>query len=206
MKPNAPPVRWKRTDATDDLKYCPHHEQFSLIYAREYAIGRGFSYSETNSLISNLKASPLSTNRKHYKQQAIEHFARELVQLIGETELILIPNPPSKTAIHPEYDDRIVQVARKVETACEGVEVAELLRRSRDAKAASSGGGRTVEKRKSTLQVDADLARELSKRSRAVFLLDDMLTSGSSFEAARQLLEPYGLDVFGLFWARAKDI
>lgn len=105
-------IRWKRTDATDVLIYCPNHEDLGLMYAREYAIGQSFDYSETNDLISNLKAPPTNTKRAPHKKRAIKRFAHEVAEFIREVETVLVPNPPSKTPNHRDYDDRILRVAR----------------------------------------------------------------------------------------------
>lgn len=84
----------------------------------EYTAGVGWSHSATNQLIYNLKKNPLSAPQAlWYKSEAIRRVAAVIganlkQELLGRT--VIVPIPPSKLASSPEYDDRMIQVARAI--------------------------------------------------------------------------------------------
>ena len=119
-------ARWRRTDDSIWLYNCPEHKDLNLIYGRIYTVGEGYQFSETNQQISNLKIKPSETQRLRWKRVAINKFATELTALLrtnipANRSMALIPIPPSKTPIHFEYDDRLLQVARAVAASLENV-------------------------------------------------------------------------------------
>src|SRR3982751_3520461 len=101
----------RRLEATDE---CFH--------AREYAAGKGYSHSETNQLISNLKkpVTERGTPRWPYKERAIERFAKELVPLlkIADEKYFIAPVPSSKRVDDPQYDNRLELVIDLVCRSC----------------------------------------------------------------------------------------
>ena len=110
-------ARWRRTDMVS-IWLCIRHKELNLIYGRIYTVGEGYQFSDTNRRISNLKIKPSETQRLRWKRVAINKFVNELTALLkanvpANRSMALIPIPPSKTTRHPEYDDRLLQVARR---------------------------------------------------------------------------------------------
>jgi hypothetical protein len=70
-------LRWKRVDETDWLAHCEEKARHNLYYGRTYTTGQGYSYSETNNLIINLKILPNEENRLRHKKRAIQSFIDE---------------------------------------------------------------------------------------------------------------------------------
>lgn len=173
---------------------------------REYTPRAGFSYSETNNLISNLKKSPERRGKPEwfYKEQAVRQLGQELRQATNPKWLLdatIVPMPPSKTKGHPLYDDRIVQIARIL---CDGTgaQMRELLYQDVDTEAHhQQDNRRDVTRLMNILKVDESVA---SPPPRQIGILDDMLTTGAHFRAGKHvLLQRFpGVRVLGLFLAR----
>jgi len=91
-------------NVTTSLSYTPH---------------QGHNHSTTNNLILNLKKSVDRQGRPEYfyKGQAINQAGNMLRQVLSEenlTTITCVPIPCSKTKIHALYDDRMVQVLRRM--------------------------------------------------------------------------------------------
>ena len=164
-------------------------------------------YSQGNQLIRNLKKSVtrrLQADYK-YKSQAIADSAALLnsVFKLGESVLskaIVSPIPPSKILGHPEYDDRMLQIAQG---ACHGTggSCIELLRQTESYATAhhQQAGSRP---KPSDLEAIYEMANDLTRP--VVILVDDVLTTGSHFVAARNVIlnaHP-NTRVIGFFMAR----
>jgi predicted amidophosphoribosyltransferase len=193
------------------LAHCPDHAAQFLFYARTYTARQGFEFSKTNQLILNLKKSVrASPPELHYKQQAIRRFAQEVIDLLTkrrspDKSLTLVPMPPSKDRSHPEYDDRIEQVAQAIATQVQNVEWLPLLYMSQSIDSYHlRSGGRSPDEIYDLMQVESTEVSRYQPGSILV-LLDDVLTSGAHFTAARRrLLEAFPVaDVIGIFWAKA---
>jgi hypothetical protein len=170
----------------------------------EYTRGRGFGYSRTNNLVSNLKKSPDRRNTPEwkYKLQAIkeagEAFAANInPQALGCTAFV--PIPPSKPTSSPLYDDRIAQVARAISS---NVDVREVLHTLADREPAHlTSNARDPVALRATIGIKNEL---LKPAPRYVVLLDDLLTTGCSFKVCKEILAkvwPTG-DISGIFVAR----
>lgn len=206
-------LRWRKTDSSIRLINCPGHEDLWLVYGRIYTSRAGYSYSETNQLIFNLKILPnAEAVRRRYKEQAIQRFAEELCGFWSrypEFSISLVPMPPSKTVKHPDYDDRIEQVAWTVASDLHNVFCLPLLLRIRDVPSSHQHPGisRSSERIYQDLLIDEAVASSYQGGT-VLMLLDDVLTSGAHFSAARRcLLERFpGTDVRGMFWAKAQEL
>ncbi|MBD1997310.1 hypothetical protein H6G00_11835 [Leptolyngbya sp. FACHB-541] len=204
-------IRWRKTDASDWLQHCPEHESFYLVYGRIYTPGEGYSFSETNNLISNLKASPQQQQRLRYKRLAMEKFAAEVIDLFTDglkktSSLVLVPMPPSKAKDHPDYDNRIEVVAQRVAEAFENIVCLPLLVTIESHEGYhTSGASREAEDIYNSIAVDEEITGYYSEGSTFV-ILDDILTSGAHYAAARRkLLERFSnTEVKGLFWAKSQ--
>lgn len=170
----------------------------------EYTAYKGYSHSETNQLVSNLKKKPAlrTTGQWVYKTGAIQRVARSIAaNILSEAlpALTFVPIPPSKPPSSPDYDDRMTQVARQIGPACD---VRELLftQTERDARHAS-GDKRDPAVLRATLALRPEL---LANPPRQIVLLDDVLTTGCSFTVCASMLREVlpDADIFGIFVAR----
>ncbi|EDX82493.1 hypothetical protein S7335_1197 [Synechococcus sp. PCC 7335] len=205
-------ARWRRTDDSVWLASCPEHKDLNLIYGRIYTVGQGYQFSDTNQQISNLKIKPSETQRLHWKRVAIQKFADELTALLKanipkDRSIALIPMPPSKTSSHPDYDDRVLQVAMAVATNLSTVRCWPVLECVVNRESLHSGSApRTVREVYSSIGINKAIFSSCNE-DEIFCLLDDVLTSGATFSAARnKLLEQFpGKKVSGIFWAKAEQ-
>lgn len=101
-----------------DELYLHHHWYLSredeCYFSGEYTARRGYAYSETNGLISNLKK---GVERRglpewRYKEQAIWLAAARLRESLSPAFLqsaTVVPIPPSKAPTDLLYDDRMTK-------------------------------------------------------------------------------------------------
>ena len=133
-------------------------------------------------------------------QQAASHRIASLIHRTAEPLLLgtdlVIPMPSSRAGAFP-------RLRRCIETALPAIPVIPLLR-------VRDGGYTTFHNRAnrrpgpdyltSRLQLDSQIAHATGRR---VLLVDDVLTTGAHWHAARALLERAGFDVTGLFFTAA---
>jgi predicted amidophosphoribosyltransferase len=192
----------------DELTREDHHHlapEDRCYFLREYTSHKGFNYSETNQLISNFKKKP--SRRGHsdwkYKGQAIRQIIAELAAVLPagafRQDTAIVPIPPSKVEGHPEYDDRMIQVAKGVCIA-RGT-CLDLLRCRQSMDAAHESEVRpSLGELEDNLQVVPSAAPPGLRR---IVLLDDVLTAGTHFKAAQRIIQrALSLEVFGVFAAR----
>lgn len=174
-------------------------------FLREYTAGRGYAFSETNNLISNFKKPPsrAGTSQGFYKDQALEQLAAELRGSLGEGWLktaTLVPIPPSKAIDHPDHDDRLARLLAKL--APGPLDIRLLLRQEKTTDAAHLSPHRPrPEAIAANYRVNLAL---LTPKPAALAIVDDVLTTGAHFKAARQVLRPHfpGIPMIGIFLAR----
>jgi predicted amidophosphoribosyltransferase len=112
--------------------------------------------------------------------------------------------PPSAIKTDPRYDDRMVRVLKAIDGGA-GLDIRELLVQieSTDPDHAvwPSGHRRSPEERESLLTVDNSLALPTPEQ---IGIVDDVLTNGSHFVAAKRILQRRfpGVPVVGIFFAR----
>ncbi len=201
---------WKITGEDDRLDYCPDHAQKTLIYARTYTIGENYKHSGTNQLIFNLKRrTTASQGALYHKKEAIRQFADEASVFLSRHEksrqLCLVPMPSSKIASHPEYDDRIEQVAERVSLRLRSRATHLLMLEAITNRQPSHLGGSRNEVGASMKINDA--AIEKYDPSSVIVIIDDVLTSGAHFSAAFKHIRSRlpNAEIVGLFWAKAQD-
>jgi hypothetical protein len=175
-------------------------------YLFEYTSRRGFGFSQTNQLISNLKKSPRRANLPdyHYKRRAI----RECSSCLGTTlnddwlrNATLIPIPPSKAVGHPEYDPRITEICNGIAKPYR-VDVRELVRQNQSTAAAheSEDHRQSVEDLLAIYEIDEVLTMPVPT---AIGIVDDVLTAGTHFRAMQvRLSERFPGVPNGFFIAR----
>lgn len=170
----------------------------------DYTARKGYGFSVTNQHIANLKKHPRhrGTAQWRHKQSAIELIGRTISENLNPETLQIItfvPIPPSKTPSHPEYDDRMAQVARAIGP---DADVRELIVSAMDREPRHGADRRRdpVALRES-LQLRAE---PLSPPSGMIVLIDDVLTTGCSFKVCKSMLTGRwpALAVIGVFVAR----
>lgn len=202
--------RWRKIDESDGLIYYLASEDPTLYYRRIYTVWRDYSFSETNQLIHNLKKIPIPENSHtfHHKKKAIELFSNEIITLLSNSkqQIIIVPIPPSKTKDHPEYDNRIEQVAGKVSTGLANVTCRSLLIRTKNIESHHiSRAPRNPEKIYDSLRIDESSDIQTNSHT-IIVLLDDVITTGAHFVASRRLIKERYRDtkIYGVFWAKAE--
>ena len=201
------PERFWQIDGTN----CAQHALLTCAdrcyYLWEYAPRRGYGFSPTNQLISNLKIKPSllagCATRAQYKRIAITHAAAALRQIISrefvEMHATFIPMPCSKAIGDVEYDDRM---ARVLGSSFEGwaADVRQMLiiteSRAADHECTERVSYETL--RAMTRLIDSATPRPI------IVVVDDVLNSGKHYKVARELLSaryPHAR-VRGVFLAR----
>ncbi len=207
------PIRFRNIDDTnrqDHARLTPD-DKCSFLYeftAFEHTNGLGFKFSDTNQLIHNLKKKPserLTKGGWGYKGKAIAQCATALREALSPEWLqtgTIVPVPSSKAIGHPDYDDRLIQIARSLSTPAP--DVREIVRNMQSHEAAHEAGAHrpTVEELVERYQIDEALATSAPVHSIAVF--DDVLTAGTHYRAMQQVLSGRfpGVPIFGIFIAR----
>jgi hypothetical protein len=198
-----------RFQLIDDQNRIDHYHLTAdddCCFLYEYTSGKNYSFSETNSLISNLKKKPSQANSPGYlyKARAIERCARELTSVINPiwlTKATLVPVPPSKARDHPDYDDRMMRICRGIGAGVADVRELVGQRVSLDAAHETKGPRPSVDQLIAVYEIDESVA-DLSSSS--IGVVDDVLTAGTHFVAMRTVLQRRfpGMPIFGLFIAR----
>ena len=194
----------------DDLVLGDHsflNSTDECFYLMEYTSHAGFNHSEANSIIINFKKSPTlkGTDQYFYKERDIKKVTRYFQNVFPNDNLMgitLVPMPPSKSPNHEEYDDRILQIVQGVCTTFQA-DVRELLIMTESIPSFHSG----LENRlpPNVLSSKMTLVEELCQEVPShIIIFDDVITSGSHFKAAQQILTSRfpGVPISGVFVAR----
>lgn len=195
------------------LKIDPKYYQWldpndQCWYYGEYTSGGGWGASETNRQILNLKKGPgAKAGELHYKSVAVNYWGDALAKLLTLENTVgnctFVPMPGSKPEGHAEYDDRIGRVLTRMSAHHAGVDVRRLLKQHSERSAQHAGGGR-----KSPSEICETLAVDYSlvppPLARTIIVVDDVITMGASFAAAKALLTtlPNVQEVVGVFLAK----
>lgn len=188
----------------------PDHFQLAAddkcLFLFEYTSHRDFKFSETNNLISNLKKKPSTAAKPgyHYKERAIASCAKAFSKTLNGKWLdfaTLVPTPGSKIAGHIDYDDRILQICRRIRQN-PPVDVRPLVRQTQSYEASHTTGNRiSVDELVAMYEIDEAIANPAPK---AIGIVDDLLTVGVHFRAMHTVLSERfpGVPITGLFVAR----
>ena len=139
-----------------------------------------------------------------YKQIAIRTAAQAFRNAIDDQILqtaTFVPIPPSKAKDHPEYDNRMTQLIMAIDTA-NPVDCRELIVQSESTAAAHESDIRPAPRElEDRYAVDPTL---IEPRPTYLILIDDVLTTGSHFRAAKRVLQQIfpELPIVGYFVAR----
>lgn len=178
-------------------------EEDECYYIGNYTPGENYNHSEVNQIVFNLKMPVAYQNeyRYRYKRREIARCGAAIGRAVNNTMATysaLVPIPPSKPCSHPEYDDRVAQIAanahpfRKSELLTTSIvrEPAHLNRQKK----------RSIQGVYDTLESHADRILDAS----TCILIDDVLTTGASFKACKRKITEMGVfeRILGVFVAR----
>lgn len=173
----------------------------------DYTSGGGYQASDTNHWISNLKKKPSApAGELYWKSQAVTYWGNLLRSLLPpdrtQNLITFVPVPGSKPRGHVDYDERMLRVLRHMALGYPNLDVRPLLVQTREREPQHHGSRLSPTELLQTLAVDqGQLGSPLKK---VVFVVDDVITQGSSFNAAKSLITPLsGVEqVRGLFLAK----
>ena len=171
-----------------------------VYYFVDYTVGSSYQENEVTSFLINFKRCPEKhpegAGARWYKEEAIR-LASVALSGLEPQRYTWVPLPPSKPAGHPQHDDRILRALQGVVPPCD---IQEAIKQElpRDAQHTSLEH-RDPERLKAGWSVEPFVPKK------AVILLDDVLTSGCTFRAAKDLLRSTGVEVpiAGVFLTRA---
>lgn len=174
------------------------------LFFGEYTSRVGFDHGDTNQLISNLQKPVARAGKPDYKYKdaAIATIAAAIRAASGKAkrgEVVIVPAPPSKPRGHPDYDDRIERIARRIGPGADVRCLLETITPREQAKRADQRPA--IDDLVKSMTVRLDL---LDPHPAGVILLDDVITNGTTFKAAQRLLTPHlpNTKLVGLFVAR----
>ena len=178
----------------DQLTIGDHHlltVADEIYYFGEYTARKGFDYSPTNQLITNLKhgVEHRGQPRWRHKQRAIIEVAESLARYIGDdfaTQATFVPIPPSVVRTDVSYDGRNMEILGQFQKRKAGVDARELLVQTTSTRKSHHCDNRlTVEELVNVYDVDESRSDPAPS---IIVLFDDVLTTGTHFVAARQVL------------------
>jgi predicted amidophosphoribosyltransferase len=186
----------------------PDHSYLSpsdeCFFFGEYTARAGYSHSNTNSIISNLKKSPSlrGTSQWQHKERAIRECGAAIASNIKSerlSELTFVPIPPSKSPSSADYDDRITLVARAISPQAD---VREILYCAADREAMHTNQNhRDPNALRNLLGTRTEL---IANPRPIIVLIDDVVTTGCSFSVCKAILGRYwpASQIVGIFIAR----
>jgi hypothetical protein len=191
-----------------DELYLPHHWRLDAAdecyFGGEYTAGRGYTYSETNQLILNLKKKMERRGLPDwgYKARAIRQSAVNLRDSLNPGFLAsatFVPIPPSKVIGDPEYDDRMTQVVQLLGEEVDARELVYQTESMEEAHAAETRPGPTA--LYNNYQIEETRIAPIPSQ---IAVVDDVLTTGAHFKAMKKILgETYPeIRIVGIFIAR----
>lgn len=181
-----------------DHWYLTHQDE--CFYFGEYTPRAGYGHSSTNQLIHNLKKGlqHKGTAQWRYKQRAISDCGAAIASnLKSNAEVVIIPMPPSKCPGSPEYDDRMLQVAKAIGS----VQVRDIIYTLADREALHASCDHRDQR---ALRAKLGMRSEKGIPPRNAILLDDLVTTGCSFTVCKAMLAEEWPEtrILGIFIAR----
>lgn len=212
---STPPIprRFSVIDETNRGQYAFLQEQDECYYIWErisqlWAGDERPDYASipaTNQFISNFQI-PVTCKtdnpkRYYWKEQALKYGATALGTLIPESwreHGTFVPVPPSKVRSDQEHDPRLLMTLRAISPRLN--DIRELVFQTENADAKRKGVSPADRAQNYSINED-----EAAPDPTAIFIVDDVLTTGCHFKAVELVLKerfPAAI-VFGLFLARA---
>ena len=178
----------------DQLTIGDHHlltTADEISYFGEYTARRRFDYSPTNQLITNLKhgVEHRGAPRWYWKERAIDEVAESLTRYINDDfarQATFIPIPPSVVRADVNYDSRNMDILQQFQKRKAGVDARDLLFQTESTRKSHHCDDRlTVDELVNIYRIDES---QSNPAPRTIVLFDDVLTTGTHFVAARQVL------------------
>jgi hypothetical protein len=191
----------------DDLARSDHsylEVTDDCYYIGEYTARGGHACSETNQLIHNFKKGVEKRGRPEwaYKERAIGTIANMIRGNVKpDAVLTFVPIPPSKATSHSLYDNRMSRVLTMASSGRPS-DVRELIVQIQSVEATHLANSRpSPDEVLRNYRLDESL---ILPEPQIIFLVDDVLTTGCHFKAAKRLLLARlpNANVVGLFVAR----
>ena len=173
----------------------------------KYTARGGYQYSEPNQLIFNFKK-PLSQQGQFHKKKAINDVADMLLSSLNRKwaqEITWTPIPPSQAKDHPEYDDRLLQVLRRLASEL-ALDIRELIWQKESVQPAHLSALRpSPDEIAANYSIDESLTDPMPRK---IALLDDVITTGAHFKAAQKALKRRfpEMTIGGIFIARSERL
>ena len=205
------PTLLTRVDALMLADHWYLTEEDVCYFLGEYTAKKGFTFSATNNLISNLKKGMEKKGLPEwkYKEIAIQHAATALRDALppppGIKIVTFVPIPPSSAKSDPGYDDRLVRILQAIHPDSP-LDIRELIVQIESTEPSHKAESKGLTRLKpdeilNNYTLDGSLKNPQPK---VIFAVDDVLTAGSHFRAAKDFLSSHfpGVRVTGLFVAR----
>lgn len=202
-------VNFSRIDKSNIEDHYYLDEGDDCYYLFEYTSGKGYNFSKTNSLISNLKKKPTRKNYHDYKYkiEAIKECSMYFANQLNEEwlkKITLIPVPPSKIKGDQDYDDRMFRICKNIPVNFK-VDVKELIMQTKSIVSAheSKSARPTIKDLMSIYQLDESIATD---NLSYIGIVDDVLTTGAHYRAMKNILNAKfsNIPVVGIFIARRR--
>jgi len=197
-------MRLLRIDESTRREHYFLSDDDTCYYFGEYCARRGVAYGITSSLVHDLLElrDAAIPKQEFRKDRALSRVAQWLGSAFDPQSLPLatfVPLPKSGCGILTDDDDRMYRILRR---SGEGLDIRKMLELAKGGAALDVG---SVRSGPDVLYENLRVVQSLTEpRPRAVFLVDDVLTTGANFIAGkRRLLQAIPeVPVFGLFIAR----
>lgn len=176
------------------------------LFFGEYTARRGFSHSETNQLISNLKKSVALRGQPQYRHKikAINTIAQNLSIITSPQNFTFVPIPSSKTKNDPLYDDRLIKILAQYKTLNQNVDFREVVLQTHTTRAShecADGERLTSAELEEIYTIDENTVSGIRP---TLIIFDDMITTGNHFKAMQTILARRfpNAQIIGLFISR----
>jgi len=181
-------------------------EEDNCYFLLEYTAQKGYNFSKTNSIISNLKKKPSDRDKSGYCHKGrcihcVAELFRKTLNPKWLEQATLVPIPGSKAIGDPDYDNRIGQICNLIGP---NLDVRRLVKQKESTPAshtAEPGRRINTEELLSILYIDED---EAIPEPHDIGIFDDVITKGTHFRAVQMKLSERFPDarITGTFIAR----
>lgn len=191
----------------DELTRREHYylgEDDACYYFGEYTSRKGSAHGISSSLVHDLLElqDPAIPKQEFRKDRALSRVAQWIHSVFDEQGFRLatfVPMPQSGSGILTDHDDRMLRILKR---SAEGLDIRPMLEVAKGGAMLDVG---SVRSGPDVLYESMRVVLALTEpKPRAIFLVDDVLTTGANFVAGKRRLGQVMPDVpvFGLFVAR----